>query len=48
MKNKLALFLTTVSRIEPRHLQLALVVATLAMLVLGAGAPADGGPGTGK
>jgi len=40
MKNSLALF---VSKIDRQHVQLVLAVAALAMLVLGIGAPSDGG-----
>jgi hypothetical protein len=47
MKNKLALLVSSFARIDRRHIKLAFVVLTLAMLVLGAGAPADG-PGGGN
>jgi len=40
MKNRIALFVT---RIDRQHIQLVLAVAALAMLVLGIGAPSDGG-----
>ena len=40
MKNKLALVALKINR---QHIQLVLVVVALAMLVLGAGAPVDGG-----
>ena len=44
MKNKLALLALSVQKIDRQHLQLILVIVSLAMLVLGAGAPlADGG-----
>jgi hypothetical protein len=45
MKNKLALLALSARKINRQHIQLALVILTLAMLVLGAGAPADGGGG---
>ena len=45
MKNKLALFALSVQKINRQHIQLALVIFTLAMLVLGVGAPDDGGGG---
>jgi hypothetical protein len=34
-----------VGKIEPRHIQLILILLTLSLLVLGAGAPIDGGGG---
>lgn len=43
MKNKLTLLVLSVSKINRQHLQLIFVVVTLAMLVLGVGAPEDGG-----
>jgi hypothetical protein len=45
MKNKLALLAFSVRKINRQHIQLALVILTLSMLVLGVGAPADGGGG---
>jgi len=45
MKNKLALLALSAQKINRQHVQLALVILTLAMLVLGAGAPTDGGGG---
>ena len=47
MKNKLALLALSARKIDRQHLQLFFVVLTLAMFVLGIGAPADGG-GFGK
>jgi hypothetical protein len=47
MKNKLALLALSARKIDRQHFQLFFVVLTLAMLVLGIGAPADGG-GFGK
>ncbi|HRQ22842.1 MAG TPA: hypothetical protein PLF42_05350 [Anaerolineales bacterium] len=38
--NRLVLSLTTVNR---QHIQLAFIILTLTMLVLGVGAPEDGG-----
>jgi hypothetical protein len=43
MKNKLALLLLSFQKINRKHIQLVLVIITLAMLVLGIGAPEDGG-----
>lgn len=43
MKNKLALLALSVQKLNRQHIQLVLVVIALAMLVLGAGAPVDGG-----
>jgi hypothetical protein len=47
MKNQIARFALSLSKVNRQHIQLAMVVLTLAMLVVGAGAPADGG-GTGR
>lgn len=46
MKNKLALFALSARNINRQHIQLILVIVSLAMLVLGTGAPLEGG-GTG-
>jgi len=44
MKNKLALLALSAQKINRQHVQLLLVLVSLAMLVLGVGAPlADGG-----
>lgn len=43
MKNTLAQFALSAGKINRQHIQLVLVVVALAMLVLGVGAPADGG-----
>jgi hypothetical protein len=43
MKNKLTLIALSARKINRQHIQLALVILTLAMLVLGVGAPDDGG-----
>lgn len=43
MNKKLAEFVFLSSRINRQHVQLVLVVVSLAMLILGIGAPADGG-----
>jgi hypothetical protein len=45
MKNQFALLLVSASKINRQHIQLFFVVLTLAMLVLGVGAPMDGGGG---
>ncbi len=43
MNKKLALLAAFTSKINRQHIQMALVLISLTMLVLGAGAPADGG-----
>ena len=43
MKNKLALLAFSAQKINRQHIQLFFVILTLAMLVLGVGAPEDGG-----
>jgi hypothetical protein len=43
MKNKLALLAFSAPKINRQHIQLFFVILTLAMLVLGVGAPEDGG-----
>jgi len=43
MNNKLAKVAIFVSKIDRQHIQVILAVAALAMLVLGIGAPTDGG-----
>lgn len=43
MKNKLALLAVSALKINRQHIQLLLVIVSLAMLVLGTGAPLDGG-----
>ena len=46
MKNKLALLALSAQKINRQHVQLVLVIVSLAMLVIGVGAPyADGGVG---
>jgi hypothetical protein len=46
MKNKLALLALSAQKINRQHVQLIFVLLSLAMLVLGTGAPlADGGVG---
>lgn len=47
MKNKLALLTLSAQKINRQHIQLIFVLVSLAMLVLGTGAPTDGG-GVGK
>lgn len=46
MEKKLAGLATFASRIDRRHIQLVIVLISLAMLVLGVGAPSDGGGAT--
>lgn len=43
MNKNLALFASFTRKINRQHIQLTLVLISLTMLVLGAGAPADGG-----
>jgi hypothetical protein len=46
MKNKLALLAYSAQKINRQHVQLILVIVSLAMLVIGGGAPyAEGGVG---
>jgi hypothetical protein len=45
MKNRLALLAMSIRKINRQHVQLVLVILSLAMLVLGVGAPEDGGGG---
>ncbi len=47
MKNKLTLLALSAQKINRQHVQLVFVLVSLAMLVLGTGAPLDGG-GVGK
>lgn len=46
MKNKLNLALLSASKINRQHIQTFFILLTLAMLVLGVGAPDDGGYST--
>ncbi len=43
MKNALTQLALSVQKIDRRHIQFVLALLTLVMLVLGAGAPEDGG-----
>ncbi|HUI87626.1 MAG TPA: hypothetical protein VLX61_02760 [Anaerolineales bacterium] len=43
MNNKLARFAIFTSKINRQHIQFAFAILALAMLVLGVGAPTDGG-----
>jgi hypothetical protein len=43
MNKNFALFVHLTQKINRQHLQLALTLASLAMLVIGIGAPADSG-----
>ena len=43
MNKNFALFAQYTQKISSQHIQFALVLLTLAMLVIGVGAPADGG-----
>ncbi|HQV63659.1 MAG TPA: hypothetical protein PKV19_06620 [Anaerolineales bacterium] len=43
MNKKLALLIASSHKINRQHIQLVLVLISLTMLVLGVGAPADGG-----
>ena len=46
MKNILSQFVLFGTKINRQHVQLALTIIALAMLVLGVGAPVDGGGGS--
>jgi hypothetical protein len=43
MNKKFADIVVRASRIDRRHVQLVIVIVSLAMLILGIGAPVDGG-----
>lgn len=43
MKNQLAFLVYSVQKIDRQHIQLALVLITLALLAIGVGAPNDSG-----
>ena len=43
MKNTFARFSMLVSKVNRQHIQMVLAILALAMLVLGIGAPLDGG-----
>ncbi len=43
MKNTTAYFASVVSKIQKQHIQFVLMALVVLMLVLGAGAPVDGG-----
>jgi hypothetical protein len=43
MKNQLNRIALTVSKYDQRHVKLALIILSLALFVIGAGAPAVGG-----
>jgi hypothetical protein len=43
MQSKLALLAVSASKINRQHIQLAFIILSLVMLVLGVGAPEDGG-----
>jgi hypothetical protein len=45
MKNSLASLVFFARKINPQHVQFALVILSLTVLVLGTGAPLDGGGG---
>ncbi|MBN8580288.1 MAG: hypothetical protein J0L96_06415 [Anaerolineae bacterium] len=47
MNKNFALFVQYTQKISSQHIQLALVLMTLAMLVIGVGAPMDNGGGVG-
>ncbi len=46
MNNKLNLAVLSLSKINRQHVQLFFVLLTLTMMVIGAGAPEDGGGST--
>lgn len=43
MKNQINLFVMSLTKINRQHVQMFFLLLTLTMLVLGAGAPEDGG-----
>lgn len=43
MQTKLALLATSVAKVNRQHIQFAFLILSLGMLVLGLGAPEDGG-----
>ncbi|MBL8062333.1 MAG: hypothetical protein JNK32_04895 [Anaerolineales bacterium] len=43
MKSKFALIALSLQKVNRQHIQLALTVISLALLVIGVGAPSDGG-----
>lgn len=43
MKNKLSLFALSAQKINRQHVQLIFVLVSLALLIIGVGAPTDGG-----
>ena len=43
MKNQLVLLVSSLNKINRQHVQLAFIILSLAMLVIGVGAPEDGG-----
>ena len=45
MKEKFARFVLLTSKVNRQHIQFALAILALVVLVLGIGAPADGGIG---
>jgi TRAP-type uncharacterized transport system fused permease subunit len=45
MKNKLTSLVFSAQKLNRQHVQLVLVIVSLVMLVLGIGAPTDGGGG---
>lgn len=47
MNKNIALFTHFAQKINSQHIQFALVILTLAMLVVGVGAPIDNGGGIG-
>ncbi len=46
MKNKLNLVLAALSKVDRQHIQFVFVLISLTMLVIGVGAPDDGGGST--
>jgi hypothetical protein len=43
MKNHLVLLVSSLTKINRQHIQLAFIILSLAMLVIGVGAPTEGG-----
>jgi hypothetical protein len=43
MKNQIVLLVAALNKVNRQHIQLAFIILSLAMLVIGVGAPDDGG-----
>ena len=43
MKNQFVLLVSSLNKVNRQHIQLAFIILSLAMLVIGVGAPTEGG-----